>query len=359
MKAAFRWYGENYDSVTLRQIRQIPGCTVIVGVLDAKAAGDIWTAQEIRAYRENIESYGLRLEVIESVNIHEDIKLGLPTRDQYIGNFNKTIENLGRQGIRVVCYNFMPAIDFVRTDLAMEMPDGSTALYFDQAVLDGMTPDELADTTFRQAGGFTLPGWEPERLQKLEKTIEQYRNLTKEELRKNYRYFLKAVIPTCEKYDVRLAVHPDDPGWDIFGLPRVAHSLEDFQEIMELHDSPCNGITLCTGSLGSNPANDLPLIIKHFCGMGRVPFAHVRNVKFLGEKKFIECGHLSACGSLDMFEIMRALHDSGFDGYIRPDHGRTIWGEKCRPGYGLYDRALGLAYLNGLWEALEKGSRLH
>lgn len=357
MKPAFRWYGKDADSVSLQEIRQIPGSPAIVGVLDDKAAGEVWLPEEIRQLRTYIESNGLKLEVIESVNIHEDIKLGCSTRGQYIENFQKTIQNLGEQGIKVVCYNFMPAIDFVRTDLAKILPDGSAALYFDQSELEGMTPAQLVDTTFQKAGGFTLPGWEPERLQHLKETMERYGDLSQDDMRRNYRYFLEAVIPTCEKYDVRLAVHPDDPAWEIFGLPRVAHSLNDFQKIMDMVDSPCNGITLCTGSLGSDPNNDVPALIRHFCKMGRVPFAHVRNVRFLGERKFVESGHLSAEGSLDMYEIMRAFYESGFDGYIRPDHGRTIWGEKCRPGYGLYDRALGLMYIQGIWETLEKSAK--
>lgn len=356
MKTAFRWYGEGSDSVSLSDIRQIPGRPVIVGVLDGKAAGEVWTEQEIGAYRRHIEDSGLRLEVIESVNIHEDIKLGAPARDQYIENFIKTIQNLGAQGIRVVCYNFMPAIDFVRTDLAWELEDGSKALYYDQKALEGMTPNQLVDATFQKSGGFTLPGWEPERLYKLKETMERYQGLTPDDLRKNYRYFLEAVIPACEQCDVRLAVHPDDPGWEIFGLPRLAHSMEDYQRIMDMVDSPYNGITLCTGSLGSNPGNNVPEMIRYFCKKDRVPFAHIRNIRFLGERTFAESGHLSAEGSLDICEILRAFYESGFDGYIRPDHGRTIWNEKCRPGYGLYDRALGLMYIMGIWEALEKGA---
>lgn len=356
MKTAFRWYGEGNDSVTLDQIRQIPSCPTIVGVLDSKAAGEVWTPEEIRVYRENIEAHGLRVEVIESVNVHEDIKLGLPTRDEYIANFIKTIENLGKQGVQVVCYNFMPVIDFARTDWAKKMADGSTALYFDQKQLDKMTPSDLVSSTMETAAGFTLPGWEAGRLQKLKDTMKQYEGVTKDDLRRNYQYFLEAVIPTCEEFDVKLAVHPDDPGWEIFGLPRLAHTTEEYQKIMDMVDSPYNGITFCTGSLGSNPDNDIPAMIRHFCKQRRVPFAHVRNVKYLGDKEFIESGHLSSEGSLDMYEIIRAFYESGFDGYIRPDHGRDIWGEKCRPGYGLYDRALGLAYINGLWEAVEKNA---
>lgn len=151
-----------------------------------------------------------------------------------------------------------------------------------------------------------------------------------------------------------MACHPDDPAWPIFGLPRIAHSQEDFDKICALHDSPANGLCLCTGSLGSNPDNNIPEIIRHFGEMNRINAMHVRNVKFLGYHKFREASHLSSDGSLDLYEIMKAIYDTCPDTYIRPDHGRMIWDEIGRPGYGLYDRALGATYLNGLWEAIDK-----
>ena len=154
-----------------------------------------------------------------------------------------------------------------------------------------------------------------------------------------------------------MAVHPDDPAWPIFGLPRIAHSKELFEKILELYDSPNHTICLCTGSLGSNPENDIPEIIRYFGSKNRVGCFHVRNVKDLGYRKFRESSHLSSDGSLDMYEIMKAIYETAPDTYIRPDHGRMIWDEVGRPGYGLYDRALGIAYLNGLWEALEKSNK--
>ena len=154
-----------------------------------------------------------------------------------------------------------------------------------------------------------------------------------------------------------MAVHPDDPAWPVFGLPRIAHSQEDFDKITGLVDSPANSVCLCTGSLGSDPDNDVPAAIRHFGKMNRIGCAHVRNVKYLGWHKFREASHLSRDGSLDMYEIMKAIYETAPDTYIRPDHGRMIWDEQGRPGYGLYDRALGIAYLNGLWEAIDKGSR--
>jgi mannonate dehydratase len=162
-------------------------------------------------------------------------------------------------------------------------------------------------------------------------------------------------MPVCDKYDIKMAIHPDDPAWPVFGLSRIITSKSKIQRLLKAVDNDHNGITLCTGSLGSNRDNDLVDII-HSVGK-RIHFAHIRNIRFTGEGTFEEAAHLSEDGSLDMFDIMKALHDTGFDGPIRPDHGRMVWGEKAMPGYGLYDRAMGACYLNGLWEAIEKESK--
>lgn len=356
MKMTFRWYGSDSDSITLKQIRQIPGMSGLMGVLDYKAAGEVWTEEEIKAYVDEVHAAGLECEVIESVNVHEDIKMGLPTRDKYIENYITTIRNLAKYGIKVIVYNFMPVLDWLRTDLAREIEeDGSNSLYYDEKELGSMTPLEIVRKTAEGSNGFTLPGWEPERLAELEKTLKQYESITPDMLRENYKYFLDAIIPVCEEVGIRMAVHPDDPAWPIFGLPRISHSQEDFDKIVALHDSPANALCLCTGSLGSNPANDIPSIIRHFGEKDRIACLHVRNVKYLGERRFREAAHLSSAGDLDMFAIMKAIYDTcPHDVYVRPDHGRMIWDEVGRPGYGLYDRALGATYLNGLWEAIEK-----
>lgn len=358
MKMTFRWYGSDSDSITLKQIKQIPGMTGLMGVLDYKAAGEVWTEEEIKAYVDEVHAAGLECEVIESVNVHEDIKMGLPTRDKYIENYITTIRNLAKFGIKVIVYNFMPVFDWLRTDLAREIPeDGSNSLYFDEAELGDMTPVDLVKNTIENCNGFTLPGWEPERLAELETTLKHYESITPDMLRENYKYFLDAIIPVCEEVGIKMAVHPDDPAWPIFGLPRISHSQEDFDKIVALHDSPANTLCLCTGSLGSNPDNNIPEIIRHFGEMDRIGCLHVRNVKYLGHRKFREAAHLSRTGDLDLFEIMKAIYDTCPDVYIRPDHGRMIWDEVGRPGYGLYDRALGAEYLEGLWEAITKMSK--
>ena len=355
MKMTFRWYGSQSDSITLSQIKQIPGMTGIMGLLDYKAAGEVWTEPEIRAYIDEVHAAGLECEVIESVNVHEDIKMGLPSRDAYIEGYKTTIRNLAKYGVKVVVYNFMPVFDWLRTDLARLIPeDGSNSLYFDEKELGTMTPVDLVRNTIDNCNGFSLPGWEPERLAELETTLERYKFITPDDLRANFKYFLDAILPTCEECGVVMACHPDDPAWPIFGLPRIAHSQADFDQIVALHDSPSNAICLCTGSLGSNPDNDIPAIIRHFGERGRIGCLHVRNVKYLGHHRFREAAHLSSSGDLDMFAIMKAIYDTCPDTYIRPDHGRMIWNESGRPGYGLYDRALGATYLNGLWEAIDR-----
>ena len=359
MKMTFRWYGKNSDPVTLKQILQIPGMTGVMGFLDYKPAGEVWTKEEIAAYIKDIKEAGLECEVIESVNVHEDIKMGLPTRDKYIDAYIETIRNLAEAGVKVIIYNFMPVLDWLRTDLAREIPeDGSNSLYYDDAELQGLTAVQLVENTLKDSKGFSMPGWEPERLAELKITMKRYEEIDEDKLAENYKYFLDAVIPVCEEVGVKMACHPDDPAWPIFGLPRLAHDQAGFDRIVKLHDSPANTICLCTGSLGSNPENDIPAIIRHFGEMDRIGALHIRNVKFLGYRKFREASHLSSDGSLDMYAIMKAVYETcPKDIYVRPDHGRMIWDEVGRPGYGLYDRALGATYLNGLWEAIDKNAK--
>jgi mannonate dehydratase len=352
----FRWYGSNDDTIPLEYIRQIPGTDHIVGALFDVPVGEVWPADQIGALKSQVEAAGLRLEVIESVNIHDDIKIGLPSRDRYISDYIQTIKNLAQFGIKVICYNFMPVFDWVRTDLHYRLPDGSFALALDSAAIQG-TADQVMERIQDDSNGYMMPGWEPERLAFLKELLAAYKDVDDAALAANFDYFIKAIMPTCEAFDVKMAVHPDDPPWGVFGLPRVVKNAEDLRRIEAFWDSPYNGFTLCTGSLGENPDNDVPAIIREFVGRGKAPFIHARNIKFMDTPgNFHESAHLSRDGSLDMYQIMKALYDTGFDGYVRPDHGRDIWGERGRPGYGLHDRALGITYLNGLWEAITKGS---
>jgi len=354
MKMTFRWFGEGFDPIPLGHIRQIPGMTGIMGVLDQYAARVGGARPPPPGPAGRAAAAGLECKVIESVNVHEDIKLGGGARDEYIANYCTTLENLAEYGVEVVIYNFMPVFDWLRTELYHETEDGSTCLYYNHADVEGMTPLEIVERTARDSGGFTLPGWEPDRLSLLEEVLARYEGMTADQLRENYRYFLEGVIPTCERVGIRMAVHPDDPAWELFGIPRICNSRDDLDRIVRLVDSEANSLCVCSGSLGSDPANDVPAIFREFGERGRIAAAHVRNVKHLGDRHFREAAHLSSDGSLDMEAIVEAIHDTCPDVYVRPDHGRMIWGETGRPGYPLYDRALGAVYLNGLYEAVSK-----
>ncbi|UZQ86067.1 mannonate dehydratase [Thermoclostridium stercorarium] len=359
MKMTFRWYGSKHDKVTLKQIRQIPGLIGVISTLYDIPAGEVWPVERIRALKDEIESAGLTLEGIESVNVHEDIKLGTPEAEKYIENYKQTLRNLAECGVKLVCYNFMPVFDWTRTDLAKILEDGSNTLSYDEDVIRKIDPAKMFEEVNNNSNGYVLPGWEPERLGEIKRLLELYSDMTEEKLWKNLENFLKEVIPVAEECDIKMAIHPDDPPWSVFGLPRLITSKENLERFINLVDSPYNGLTICTGSLGVDPNNNIPEIIRYFGSKGRIHFAHVRNVKIHEPRKFDEVAHKSEYGSLDMFEIMKAFYDVKFEGPIRPDHGRMIWDEEGRPGYGLYDRALGAVYLNGLWEAISKMDKLN
>lgn len=352
MIMTWRWFGEAQDSVTLNEIRQIPGEVGIVGALFDVPVGEVWPMDKITALKSQVEGANLKLEVIESVNIHEDIKLGLSSRDGYIENYIKTIRNLGKVGIKVICYNFMPVFDWTRSELAKELEDGSYVLSYKDEKVRNIDPRQMVKDMKNQSEGFSLPGWEPERLKELDRLFNMYENISEDQLRDNLKYFLEKVIPVAEEEDIKMAIHSDDPPWPIFGLPRIVKSKEDLVKICDMVESEYNALTLCSGSLGANKANNIPELIRYFGSRNRIAFGHVRNVKHGEGRDFDEASHLSRDGSLDMVEIMKAYKDVHYKGYIRPDHGRMIFGETARPGYGLYDRALGVAYLNGIWEAI-------
>lgn len=351
MQMTFRWYGEGNDTVTLSQIRQIPGVDGIVWALHDKQPGEIWEPDEIEKVVNQIKSYGFNADVVESVNVHDDIKIGLPTHDRYIENYKQTLKNLKQFGVKVVCYNFMPVFDWTRTDLFHPVGDGSTALYYekDKIIND---PKEMAKYILEKCEGFTMPGWEPERMAHLSELFEAYKDVTKEKLWDNLKYFLEAIMPVCHECGIKMAIHQDDPPWDIFGLPRLLVDEPAIDRFLNMVDDEYNCLTLCSGSLGSNPENNVADIIRKHCD--RIAFAHIRNVKHFPNGDFSEASHRDRDGDIGILDIVKAYHDCGFNGYVRPDHGRHIWGEKCRPGYGLYDRALGIMYLLGCFDTLEK-----
>jgi mannonate dehydratase len=356
MQMTMRWFGTDYDSVTLQHIRQIPGVNGIITTLYGKQPGEVWGKKEISELKKTVEDSGLSIAGIESVNIHDSIKIGSPERDAYIANYRATLENLGEAGLNLVCYNFMAVFDWTRSDLAKKRSDGATVMAYDQKIIDKIDPRDMSTAMNAQSNGYALAGWEPERLESLKELFTLYSGIDEEKLFANLKYFLEAIMPVCTQYGIKMAIHPDDPAWSVFGLPRIMTGKENLLRLLKLVNHPLNGVTLCTGSLGTNPRNDIPSIIKAIGGQ-RIHFAHIRNLRHNGPGDFEEAAHLSSDGSLDMYEIVKALYDSGFDGPIRPDHGRAIWGEISMPGYGLYDRALGIAYLSGLWEVVKKSAK--
>jgi len=358
MKMTFRWFGAGQDPITLQEIRQIPGMTGVVTSLLDMPAGVAWPMERIAAMKDEITAAGLEVEVIESVNIHEDIKLGAPGRDEKIENYIMTMERLAQVGIKVICYNMMPVLDWARSHLFYDLPDGSNTMRYEADFIQNISLEGLAERYAEESKEYEMPGWEPERMRTIRATLEAYEGMTEDMFYANMKYFLDAIIPHAEKLGIYMGVHPDDPPQSIFGLPKLIISRDNIRRFLDLNPSRHNGLTLCTGSLGARKGADIPAIIREFGGEGRIHFAHCRNLRFENETDFYESAHLSSLGSLDMYAIMKAFHDIGFKGCIRPDHGRMIWDEtkkKGRPGYGLYDRALGANYLLGLWEAIERG----
>ena len=327
----------------LDKIRQIPGMRSIVSAVYDVKPGEVWPEESIKHLVDECAANGLVFDVVESIPVTEEIKLGRPERDRHIENYCESIQRCAKYGIKCITYNFMPVFDWTRTQLDKEAEDGSTSLvmYWDQ--LKGLDP--LKDDIH-------LPGWDASYTQdEVRELIRAYGELGEEGLWANIEYFLKRVIPVAEECDVVMALHPDDPPYPIFGLPRVITCEKNIDRYLSIVDSPANSLCLCTGSLGSSPDNDIPAMVRKYSAMGRIGFMHIRNVKILPDTSFEESGHLTQKGSLDMNAIVKALVETGFEGYFRPDHGRMIWGESGKPGYGLFDRALGSAYINGLIEA--------
>ncbi|SOC37630.1 mannonate dehydratase [Salinicoccus kekensis] len=351
MEMTFRWFGEKNDSIKLDDIRQIPNVRGIVWTLLDQPVGEVWPESEIAQEVEKIRKKGFHPEVVESLNIHEDIKLGKPSRDDYIEKYIRTMELLSKYGVKVICYNFMPVFDWIRTDLEKPLEDNSTAMHYEHEILSNMTPAELIKN-MKDNTTFELPGWEKEKLDIIQELFTEYRSVTKKDLWNNLKYFLDAVIPRAEELDIKLAIHPDDPPWSLFELPRIISDKNDLKKVINLHPSTHNGITFCTGSLGANRENDLEEIAGEF--IDKIFFAHIRNIRYLNKTDFVETSHRESDGNIPIVSIIEILQKNNYKYYIRPDHGRQIWNEKCRPGYGLYDRALGIMYLNGIIDHIIK-----
>ncbi|MEM6326620.1 MAG: mannonate dehydratase [Bacteroidota bacterium] len=359
MTLSFRWYGET-DPIALADIRQIPGVGGIVTALHDVRPGEAWTEGAVRAVRERVEAAGLAISCIESIPVPEGIKLGTDDRERLTEAWCASVEAVGTALAGgpfppVVCYNFMPVFDWTRTDLHRAMPDGSEALAYAES--------DLANVEEALASG-GLPGWmDAHSPQDLRRLFAAYEAIEPEQMWDHLGWFLERAVPVAESAGVALAIHPDDPPWPLFGLPRVVTSAQALERVCDLVDSPANGVTFCTGSLGADPAqiSGLPDAARRLSLRGRLYFAHLRNVARLGteadrgemtgSRDFTETAHPE--GDVDLPGVIAALKREDFDGPLRPDHGRQIWTERgnasVRPGYGLFDRALGAAYLLGLW----------
>lgn len=342
MKLTFRWYGEG-DSIPLNYIKQIPGMTGVVTAVYDAPVGEVWKSESLERLKKLSNGAGLEMEVIESVPVHEDIKLGKATRDKLIENYRQNIRECAKAGVKCICYNFMPVFDWVRTNLKYAHEDGSTSLSYSAKEIEKADPKNLH-----------LPGWDesytPSEFGKL---LDEYNGMTHEKLFDNLVYFLNGIMDVCDETGMNMAIHPDDPPWDLFGLPRIICKEEDYDKLFAAVPNVHNGITFCTGSLGAGRKNDLVKMAAKYAD--RTYFAHLRQLKFVNETDFYENGHRTEDGNVDIYSIVKALVENGFDGYVRADHGRNIWGENDKKaGYGLYDRALGAVYLNGLFEAITK-----
>ena len=389
MKESFRWYGPD-DPVGLSDILQ-SGATNVVSALHQVPNGSVWEKDSIKAYKEIVVKAGLDWEVVESVPIHEDIKRRVGKYKQHIENYKKTIENLSKCGIYNICYNFMPVLDWTRTHLHYHMKDGSTALYFDKTALaafdlfilkrknaekqynenkileakkyyDSLTKEEVETLSMSIIAG--LPGSEEKySLEKFRNQLEYYESVSKSDLQKNLIYFLEEIIPTAEKFGVRMCIHPDDPPFDLFGIPRVVSTYEDLNFIFKTIPSLSNGLTFCTGSLGVRPDNNLIEIFHKFAE--RIHFLHLRSTKRDDKGNFYEANHLE--GDLDMFQIVRAIlieekkrkkvNRSDWKIPMRPDHGHQMLDDlnkKTNPGYSAIGRLRGLAEIRGLALGIDK-----
>lgn len=339
MKMTLRWFGDQ-DTVRLQDIAQIPIVQGIVGTLEGMTVEQVWTYEQFMTLRQQVEAYGLTLDVIESIPVAEAIKQGKPERDRFIDIYCESICHMGQAGIRVLCYNFMPVLDWMRTDMTMQLSDGAMVTgYQHQDMLKFDISQGLAERV-AWARGFSGD--------ELQAALDEYREIDEDVLFENLVYFLQRVIPVAEEANVFLAIHPDDPPWSILGLPRIVRDSDSIQRILDAVDSPHHGLTFCTGSLGTSLENDLPEMLRQFAE--RIHFVHLRNVCVPEAKTFYEVAHSDPSGSVDMAAMMTALIEINYTGPLRPDHGRLIWGESARTGYGLYDRAMAAMYLHGLWE---------
>lgn len=376
LRQTWRWFGPD-DPVTLQDIRQT-GAVGIVTALHQVPHGEVWTYEDIIERKNLIESYGLTWDVVESVTIHEEIKTKSGDYSNWIEKYKESLRNLAKAGLRVITYNFMPVNDWTRTQLDYTMPDGSKALYFnwiDLAVFDIFILQrkdarqtysneivQQAEVKFKQytqeeldqlAGVvmFGIPGEKKITVESMREKLSRYDNIKQEDLRNNLVYFLQEITPLCDELNLDLAIHPDDPPCDILGLPRIVKNIEDLEFIINAVPNKSNGICFCTGSLGANPNNNLPEMVKKLGS--RIHFTHLRNVKKDPEGNFFEDDHLG--GDNDMYAVLKELliiqQNVPNQISFRPDHGHQMIDDLKKvtnPGYSCIGRLRGLAEIRGL-----------
>lgn len=385
MEKTWRWFGKK-DKITLSMLRQI-GVEGIVTALHEVPNGEIWTVEAINDLKQYIESYGMRWSVVESLPVCEAIKYAGPERDQLIENYKVSLANLGKCGVKTVCYNFMPVIDWVRTDLHHPWADGSSSLYYDRVrfayfdtrilqragaekdyteeelrkvaeldkVITEAEKDELVDAIIVKTQGFVngnIREGDKNPVAIFKRLLSLYDGIDRDALRENMRYFLSAVMPVCEEYGVNMCVHPDDPPFQILGLPRIVTNEEDIDWFLRAVDNPHNGLTFCAGSLSAGEHNDTRELARKFAK--RTHFVHLRSTAAMPGGNFIESSHLSGRGHL--IDLVRIFEQERPGLPMRVDHGRMMLGDEDKgynPGYSFHGRMLALAQVEGMMAVVE------
>lgn len=385
MEKTWRWFGKK-DKITLSMLRQI-GVEGIVTALHDVPNGEIWTVEAINDLKQYIESYGMRWSVVESLPVCEAIKYAGPERDQLIENYKVSLANLGKCGVKTVCYNFMPVIDWVRTDLQHPWPDGSSSLYYDRVrfayfdtrilqregaekdyteeelrkvaeldkVITEAEKDELVDAIIVKTQGFVngnIREGDKNPVAIFKRLLSLYDGIDRDALRENMRYFLSAIMPVCEEYGVNMCVHPDDPPFQILGLPRIVTNEEDIDWFLRAVDNPHNGLTFCAGSLSAGEHNDTRELAKKFAK--RTHFVHLRSTAAMPGGNFIESSHLSGRGHL--IDLIRIFEQENPGLPMRVDHGRMMLGDEDKgynAGYSFHGRMFALAQVEGMMAVVE------